>query len=220
MNIEKYNQLYNEIKLHGADLIAVSKTKPVADILQLYSAGQKIFGENKVQEMVAKHEALPKDIEWHLIGHLQTNKVKYVVPFVSMIHSVDSFKLLQEINKQAAKNNRIINCLFQMHIADEETKYGFSSNELIVMLETEEISALTNVCICGLMGMATNTDNESKIHTEFKMLSDFFQHLKNTYFNNTGHFRHLSIGMTADYKIALQHGATLVRIGSLIFGER
>lgn len=220
MNIEKYKQLNDEIKTRHATLVAVSKTKPVEDILQLYKAGQKKFGENKVQEMVGKYETLPKDIEWHLIGHLQTNKVKYIAPFVSMIQSVDSLKLLQEINKQAEKNNRTIHCLLQLFIADEETKFGLSREELIELLDSKEFQALKNVQICGLMGMATNTDNEQQIGNEFEGLKKLFDEVKQKFFVNQSSFTELSMGMSSDYKIALQHGATIIRVGSIIFGAR
>lgn len=220
MNFEKYKQVLQEIKPFHAQLIAVSKTKPVEDILEVYNAGQRLFGENKVQEMVSKHKALPKDIQWHLIGHLQTNKVKQIAPFVSMIHSVDSLKLLQEINKQAEKNNRIIDCLLQIFIADEETKFGLSEEELLALLSSVQYSALKNIRICGLMGMATNTDDESKIGNEFSQLKNLFDEVKQKYFNAERSFNELSMGMSSDYTIALQHGATFIRVGSMIFGER
>ncbi len=220
MNTEKYKQLIAEISPFNARLIAVSKTKPVEDILQLYQAGQKIFGENKVQEMVSKCEALPKDIEWHLIGHLQTNKVKYAVPFVTMIHSVDSLKLLQEINKQAEKNNRTIDCLLQIFIAQEETKFGLSVEELYQLLRSAEYAACKHVRVCGFMAMATNTIDEAKVAQEFSFLKDLFGHVKENYFAGTDSFKELSIGMSSDYKIALKYGATLIRVGSILFGGR
>lgn len=220
MNIEKYKQLTTELAPYGARLVAVSKTKPVEDILQLYHAGQRIFGENKVQELVSKYEALPKDIEWHLIGHLQTNKVKYVAPFVSLIQSVDSLKLLQEIDKQAAKNNRTINCLLQVYIASEETKFGLDETELISLLNSSEFAALNNIRICGLMGMATNTTNERQIESEFARLKNIFNTLQSRYFTQAPYFCELSMGMSSDYQLALQQGATLVRVGSILFGTR
>jgi len=220
MNIEKYKQLLAEIKPYNAKLIAVSKTKPVEDIAQLYEVGQRIFGENKVQEMVAKYEALPKDIEWHLIGHLQTNKVKYIAPFVSLVHSVDSLKLLLEINKQAEKNNRIIDCLLQIFIAQEETKFGLSVEELYQLLQSKEYAACKNIRICGFMAMATNTINETKVAQEFSFLKNLFEHVKQKHFSVSNDFKELSIGMSSDYKIALRNGATLIRVGSVIFGER
>lgn len=220
MNSEKYKQVLQEIKPFHAQLIAVSKTKPVEDILEVYNEGQRLFGENKVQEMVSKHEALPKDIQWHLIGHLQTNKVKLIAPFVTLIHSVDSLKLLQEINKQAEKNNCIIDCLLQIFIADEETKFGLSEDELYALLSSAEFSVLKNIRICGLMGMATNTDDENKIAAEFSHLKKIFEEVKQKHFRTESFFKELSMGMSSDYKIALQHGATFIRIGSMIFGER
>ncbi|HLP19891.1 MAG TPA: YggS family pyridoxal phosphate-dependent enzyme [Chitinophagales bacterium] len=220
MDIEKYKQLLNEIAPFNARLVAVSKTKPVEDIVKVYAAGQRIFGENKVQEMAAKYEALPKDIEWHLIGHLQTNKVKYIAPFVSLIHSVDSLKLLQEIDKQAQKQNRIIDCLLQIFIAQEETKFGLSTDELNELLQSTDYGALKNIRICGFMAMASNTDNEAQIAGEFALLQKLFGEVKSKYFVDSPHFKELSMGMSSDYKIALKYGATLIRVGSMIFGER
>ena len=220
MNFEIYKQLLAEIEPFGAKLIAVSKTKPAEDIQLLYDEGQRIFGENKVQEMVAKYEVLPKDIQWHLVGHLQTNKVKFIAPFVSMIHSVDSLKLLQEIDKQAEKNNRVINCLLQVFIADEETKFGLSKEELIQLLASKEFSTLAHVRICGLMGMASNTEDVKKIEAEFAGLKTIFVELKQAFFPNEPAFKELSMGMSSDYKIALKQGATFIRVGSMLFGER
>ena len=220
MNTKKYKQLIDEIEPSQARLIAVSKTKPVEDILQMYIAGQKVFGENKVQELVSKYEALPKDIEWHLLGHLQTNKVKYIAPFVSMIHSVDSLKLLQEINKQAKKNNRTMDCLLQVFIADDETKFGLSDDEIHQLLQAKEYLELKNVRICGLMGMATNTSDENKIANEFLSLKQLFENVKQRYFIDQSYFKEISMGMSSDYKIALQNGATFIRVGSILFGER
>jgi len=200
---------------YNAQLVAVSKTKPVEAILEAYNAGQRIFGENKVQEMVEKYEALPKDIQWHLIGHLQTNKVKYIAPFVSLIQSVDSFKLLQEINKEASKNNRVIECLLQIHIAKEETKFGLSFDEAKEIIFSPETKALKNIKIVGLMGMATNTDNQEQIREEFRTLHKFFLNSQFSTINSQ-----LSMGMSSDYKIAIEEGSNLVRIGSAIFGER
>lgn len=210
----------NEIESVAVKLVAVSKTKPNEAILEAYHAGQRIFGENQVQEMVEKHEALPKDIQWHLVGHLQSNKVKYMAPFVSLIHGVDSLKLLIEINKQALKHNRIIDCLLQIYIADEETKYGLGFDEAIELLESQEFTELNNVRIVGLMGIATNTKNEKQIKEEFYELQTLFKGIKLSYFRNQDSFKELSMGMSADYKIAIEQGATLVRIGSDIFGER
>lgn len=220
MNTDKYQQLKNEIQSSGARLVAVSKTKPVEDIQSLYDAGQRLFGENKVQEMVSKYEALPKDIEWHLIGHLQTNKVKYIAPFVSLIHSVDSLKLLDEINRQAEKCHRVIDCLLQVSISEEETKFGLSVEDMYHLLDSEEFRAMKHVRIRGFMGMATNTIDETKVEQEFAFLKNIFDHVHKKYFPGSGDFRELSMGMTSDYKQALKHGATLIRVGSLIFGGR
>lgn len=201
-------------------LIAVSKTKPVELIKEAYDLGQKLFGENKVQELASKHEQLPKDIEWHLIGHLQTNKVKYIAPFVSLIHSVDSFKLLKEINKQAEKNNRIIDCLLQFHIAEEETKFGLSEDEAAKLLNSAEFENLKSVRICGVMGMATFTENTSQVNKEFNHLYSIFNRLKNEYFPNSPNFKEISMGMSDDYLLAIEEGSTMVRIGSSLFGGR
>lgn len=210
----------NQIESVAVKLVAISKTKPKEDILEAYNAGQRIFGENQVQEMVAKQEELPKDIEWHLVGHLQSNKVKYIAPFISLIHGVDSLKLLVEINKQALKNNRIIDCLLQIYIADEETKFGLGYDEAIELLESQEFTELKNVKIVGLMGIATNTENPNQIKEEFYELSTLFKGIKISYFRNEDSFKELSMGMSADYKIAIEQGSTLVRIGSDIFGSR
>lgn len=201
-------------------LVAVSKTKPVSDILSAYKSGQKCFGENKVQEILSKKDHLPHDIEWHLIGHLQSNKVKFVVPFIAMIQSVDSYRLLSIINSEALRVNRIIDCLFQIHIAEEDTKFGFSMNELCEVIELEEFKKLKNVRINGLMGMATFTTDKSQIQREFRFLADCFKTLKNRYFAGSPHFKEISMGMSGDYEIALKEGSTMLRIGSLIFGER
>lgn len=215
-NIQKINQ---EIGVH-ARLIAVSKTKPLEMLMEAYQGGQRIFGENKVQELVQKYEALPKDIEWHLIGHLQSNKVKYIAPFVSLIHGVDSLKLLQTINKEGEKNNRIVPCLLQIFIAQEETKFGLNQAELMELLESISQEPLPHVQICGLMGMASNVDNELQIRNEFKGLKNVFELVRQRYFLNNPHFKEISMGMSGDYLIAVQEGATLVRVGSRIFGER
>lgn len=220
MNHKTLQEINNELKATDAVLIAVSKTKPAEAILSLYAHGQRRFGENKVQELVEKYEALPKDIEWHLIGHLQTNKVKYIASFVHMIHAVDSFKLLEEINKQALKHQRIIDVLLQIHIAEEETKFGLSQAEALALLEDNKLAALQNIRICGLMGMATNTTDEEKISREFQGLKVFFDTIHNSFFNNQPHFRELSMGMSSDYKLALQHGSTMIRVGSALFGVR
>jgi hypothetical protein len=201
-------------------LLAVSKTKPAEDLEQAYNAGQRLFGENTVQELVEKEEALPKDIEWHLIGHLQSNKVKYIAPFISMIQSVDSIKLLQEIDKHAAKHKRVIDCLLQIYIADEETKFGLGFDEAIELLRSEAYAALKNVRIRGLMGIATNTDAEKQIKEEYYELKTFFDGIKLSFFRKEDTFDTLSMGMSSDYKLAIEQGSNMVRLGSTIFGGR
>jgi hypothetical protein len=201
-------------------LIAVSKTKPVEEIQQAYDAGQRLFGENMVQELVEKQEHLPKDIQWHLIGHLQSNKVKYIAPFISMIQSVDSLKLLQEINKHAEKNKRVIDCLLQIYIADEETKFGLGFDEAIELLRSDELAALKHIRIRGLMGIATNTDNEKQVKDEYYELKTFFDGIKQSFFRKDPAFDTLSMGMSSDYKIAIEQGSNMVRVGSTIFGAR
>lgn len=193
-------------------LVAVSKTKPISDILVAYESGQRIFGENKVQELEMKHRKLPSDIKWHMIGHLQSNKVKYIAPFISLIHAVDSLKLLKEINRRAKQNNRIINCLLQVHIASERTKFGFEINEIYEILD--ESNKLENICIKGLMGMATFTEEKSKLNSEFTKINNLFKKIKNKKINT------LSIGMSGDYELAINNGSTMIRIGSTIFGNR
>ena len=200
-------------------LIAVTKTHPVNKLQEVYDAGHKIFGENKVQEMVDKYEALPKDIEWHLIGHLQSNKVKYIAPFVSLIHSVDSLKLLIEINKQAEKNNRIINCLLQIYIAKEETKFGLSFEEAEQLIHSKELTELKNIKITGFMGMATNTDKKEQIANEFKSLKQFYDQFSDFSIFNF-QLSNLSMGMSSDYLLAIEQGSTMIRVGSSIFGQR
>lgn len=217
---DNIKRLKNEIESLNVKLIAVSKTKPVEDVLEAYEAGHRVFGENHVQELVEKHEKLPKDIEWHLIGHLQTNKVKYIAPFIHLIHSVDSLKLLQEINKHAEKNNRIIDCLLQVYIADEETKFGLGFDEIIELLRSEEFGTFKNVRIVGLMGIATNTDNEKQLKEEFYELKTLFKGIKESFFKNEESFKEISMGMSSDYAIAIEQGSTMVRIGSDIFGQR
>ena len=218
MNTDNYLKIKAFVQ-SMATLIAVSKTKPIEQILDLYNAGQRDFGENRVQELTEKSEQLPKDIHWHLIGHLQKNKVKVIAPFVHLIHSVDSFKLLEEIHKQAAKNNRIINCLLQIYIAREETKFGFSLEEAEKLIYSEQLKNLTNIKIVGFMGMATNTDNTNQIRNEFKSLAALFNKYKNF---QTFNFQllTLSMGMSSDFKIAIEEGSNMVRIGGLLFGER
>ncbi len=204
----------------GVKLIAVSKNHTGDAIEEAYAAGQRRFGENRVQEMTAKHEVLPKDIEWHLIGHLQTNKVKYVAPYVYMIHSIDSFKLLQEVNRQAEKAGRTIRCLLQIHIAKEDTKFGFSPDECRHMLAEDPWQELRNVSICGLMGVATNTGDTGQVRSEFSSLQQLAAELGAGIMSGNADFRELSMGMTHDYRLALDYGCTMVRIGTKIFGER
>lgn len=206
-------------------LIAVTKTKPVEMLLEAYQCSLRLFGENKVQEMTAKYEALPKDIHWHLIGHLQSNKVKYIAPFVSMIHSIDSLKLLQEVDKQAKKNDRVIDCLLQIFIAQEDTKFGLDENELLELLSSDDFKSLKNVRIKGLMGMASNTDNTAQIRKEFQKLKNLFEQTKRAYQmeNRTTEnmdFTEISMGMSSDYMLAASEGSTMVRVGSKIFGNR
>jgi hypothetical protein len=201
-------------------LVAVSKTRSVSDMMEAYYAGQRCFGENRVQEILNKKDLLPSDIEWHLIGHLQSNKVKAVVPFITLIQSVDTLKLLGVINEEAKKINRVVDCLLQIHIAAEDTKFGFNYDEVTELLETSEYSDMKNVQICGLMGMATFTDNNVQVSNEFNLLKEYFNKLKTRYFQNSKSFKEVSMGMSGDYKIALQEGSTIVRIGSFIFGER
>lgn len=208
---QNLEQIKNNLPPH-VTLVAVSKTKPDDLILEAYKCGQKDFGENYVQELVDKQQRLPKDINWHFIGHLQSNKVKYIAPFVHLIHGVDSFKLLKEINKEALKNNRVINCLLQLHIATEETKFGLNTQEASEIMEEYNKATLPNIKIIGLMGMASNTENESQIIKEFKSLKSFANQFPN--------LKVLSFGMSSDYKIALEEGSTMLRIGSTIFGER
>jgi hypothetical protein len=200
-------------------LVAVSKTKPVANLMEAYDAGQRIFGENKIQEMAEKWEEMPKDIQWHMIGHVQTNKVKYMAPFVSLVHGVDSLKLLSEINKQALKNERSIDCLLQMHIAEEETKFGLDEKELLELINSDSFKDLKNIRIVGLMGMATFTDNQNQIRKEFNELHSIFEKLKNDTIVGSD-IKILSMGMSGDYKLAIDCGSNMVRIGSSIFGGR
>ncbi|MCK7590820.1 YggS family pyridoxal phosphate-dependent enzyme [Subsaxibacter sp. CAU 1640] len=200
-------------------LVAVSKTKPNSDIMEAYNAGHRIFGENKIQEMVEKYESLPKDIQWHMIGHVQRNKVKYMADFVSLIHGIDSFKLLKEVNKQAKNSKRIINCLLQIKIAEEDSKFGMTADEATEILQSKEFSELKNVCITGVMGMATFTDNQEQIKKEFSFLKATFEKLKQL---NSPNFKPetISMGMSGDYNLAIECGSTMIRVGSSIFGER
>lgn len=217
---EQLRHFNNDLAPYHSKLIPVSKTKPNEAILEAYNAGTKVFGENKVQELVEKYEALPKDIEWHFIGHLQRNKVKYIAPFVHLIHAVDSLRLLRMINKEGHKNNRVIDCLLQVHIAQESTKFGFSDREVIELIKTNDWSELPNIRILGLMGMATNTSNMDQVRDEFKVLSKLKATLETLPLPDNIIIRELSMGMTNDYKVALEEGSTMVRIGTAIFGAR
>lgn len=220
MNIRENLEKIRKTIPAGVTLVAVSKTKPVEDLQQAYDAGQRVFGENHALEMRDKHQVLPADIQWHFIGHLQTNKIKYIIPFVSLIHSVDSLKLLKEINKEAAKHNRIIDCLLQFHIATEETKFGLDYDEATAMLRSDDYMAMENINIVGVMGMATNTDNTSLVRSEFRNLKGIFEKLKAEFFADKQDFAQISMGMSGDYPIAIEEGSTLVRVGSAIFGAR
>lgn len=202
------------------ELIAVSKTKPIADVKEAYNSGHRHFGENKVQELINKAQVLPEDISWHLIGHLQTNKVKHIVSFIHLIHSVDSFKLLKEINKQAAKHNRVVNCLLQFHIAEESSKYGLELPDASNILDDPEFSTLDNINIIGVMGMASFVNDANQIRNEFRSLKNAFDQLKLNYFSNDADFKEISMGMSGDYQLAIEEGSTIIRVGSIIFGHR
>ena len=215
-NLEKIKTTLPE----SVTLVAVSKTKPVSDIQEAYDAGHLTFGENYPQEMRDKHEVLPKDIQWHFIGHLQTNKIKYIIPYVTLIHSIDTANLLEAVNKEAKKHARVVDCLLQFHIAQEETKFGLDLDEARQLLDSEAFKAMENVRICGVMGMATFTDDEVEVRKEFKHLKDIFDILKTQYFANQPWFKEISMGMSDDYLIAIEEGATMVRVGSKIFGAR
>ena len=204
----------------GVKLVAVSKTKSNESIMEAYRAGQRRFGENKVQELVRKWETLPKDIEWHFIGHLQSNKVRFIAPFISMIHAIDSFKILKAVDDEAKRSGKVIPCLIQVHIATEETKFGFSPDEAIQLFQNREITSLTNVTIAGVMGMATYTDDEDLISQEFSTLKLLFQKIKADFFENDPNFCEISMGMSQDYHLAVENGSTMIRVGSSIFGER
>jgi pyridoxal phosphate enzyme (YggS family) len=219
MIAERINEITSTLPA-TVSLIAVSKTKPVSDLKEAYDAGQRAFGENKVQELVDKYEVLPKDIEWHLIGHLQTNKVKYIAPFVHLIHAVDSLKLLVEINKQAEKNERIIDILLQFHIAQEETKFGLSLEEAQELIESEAFQSCQNIRVVGVMGMASFVDDEQQVHREFQGLKGIFDQLKASNFKGNTYFKEISMGMSGDYQIAMEEGSTMIRVGSSIFGGR
>lgn len=215
-----YNQISQFTSQKGVTLVAVSKTKPIDAIQQMYDQGQRVFGENRVQELEEKYLALPKDIQWHLIGHLQKNKVKYIAPFVSMIHSVDSLELLEIINKEAVKADRIISVLLQYYIAKEDTKFGLSEAEGLALLDQLTEKPLTNIKICGVMGMASFSDDKALVRSEFQNLKNIFVQLKNKYFATDDAFKEVSMGMSGDYELAIEEGSTMVRIGSAIFGSR
>jgi len=204
----------------GVKLIAVSKTKPNDAILEAYQTGHRMFGENKAQELIRKQPELPGDIEWHFIGHLQSNKVKYIAPFVSMVHSIDSFKILKTVNKEARKNDRVIPCLLQFHIAEEESKYGLTEADAREILESEAYKNMQNISVAGVMGMATFTDDSEKVRKEFKKLKSIFNELKKNYFADQPEFKEISMGMSDDYPLAVEEGSTIVRVGSKIFGAR
>jgi len=215
INKEELKKISETVESYDSRLIAVSKTKPIPALQEMYDQGQRLFGENRVQELVEKEDLLPDDIEWHMIGHLQSNKVKYIAPFISMIHSVDSIKLLKEINKQASKVERQIDILLQFHIAEESAKFGFQIEDI-----SDDILTFQNVRICGVMGMATFTSDLSQVRAEFKSLKSIFDSLKENYFSESEHFSEISMGMSGDYDIALEEGSTLIRVGSLLFGKR
>jgi pyridoxal phosphate enzyme (YggS family) len=219
-NISALQDITNIAKEKRALLVAISKTKTVEEIREVYDAGQRVFGENKVQELVQKYEALPKDIQWNMVGNLQTNKVKYIAPFIHLIQSVDSLRLAIEVNKQALKNNRVIDVLLEIHIAAETNKSGFAEEELIDHLDIRAFDPLKNIRIIGLMGLATNTKSQVLIRNEFSGLKHFFDEIRSSYFKDAPHFNQLSMGMSGDYKIALDEGSTMIRVGSAIFGER
>ncbi|MBK8808351.1 MAG: YggS family pyridoxal phosphate-dependent enzyme [Bacteroidales bacterium] len=218
MEIDNYIKIKSELP-EPITLVAVSKTQQLNDIQQMYNLGQRVFGENKVQELVEKYQTLPKDINWHFIGHLQTNKVKIIAPFISLIHSIDSGKLLFEVNKEAKKNNRIIDCLLQIYIAKEETKYGFSVEEVNNFLLSEAFKELENVRIVGVMGMATFTEEKKQVMNEFSSLKTIFSQFKENYFADKLYFKQISMGMSQDYHLAIEAGSTMVRIGTLLFGS-
>ena len=218
--IAKNIELFKSKIPEHVQLVAVSKTKPIEDLKSAYQAGQRIFGENKIQEMASKHEVLPKDIEWHMIGHVQTNKVKYMAPFVHLIHAVDSFKLLKEINKQALKNNRTINCLLQLKIATEDTKFGLNKEELLSIVSHEGLKNLQNIHIVGLMGMASFSESETQIKDEFNFLKATFEEIKNSALSTNCKMEILSMGMSGDYQLAINCGSNMIRVGSAIFGHR
>ena len=215
-----FKKILNNLAPTSTTLVAVSKTKPAEAIQELYDQGQRIFGENRVQELTWKYEALPKDIEWHAIGHLQTNKVKYIAPFVAMIHSVESLKLMKEISKQAKKNEREIEVLLQFHIAEEDTKFGLDLSESQEILNSDFYKNAKNIKVVGVMGMATFTDDKNQVRNEFRTLKNIFDKLKKEFFESDNNFKEISMGMSGDYELAVEEGSTMVRIGSLLFGKR
>ena len=215
-NLEKIRATVPE----GVTLVAVSKTKPISDLQEAYDAGQRVFGENYPQEMRDKHEVLPADIQWHFIGHLQTNKIKYIIPFVKLIHSIDTANLLEAVNKEAKKHDRVVDCLLQFHIALEQTKFGLDMDEARELLDSEAFKSMENVRICGVMGMGTFTDDMDEVRKEFRHLKEIFNTLKKDYFADQPQFKEISMGMSEDYPIAIEEGATLIRVGSKIFGPR
>lgn len=219
MIAEKLSEIKGEIP-ENVKLVAVSKTKPIVVLQEAYDAGQRVFGENKAQELTEKAEQLPKDIEWHMIGHLQSNKVKYIAPFVALIHAVDSLKLLKEINKQAKKNDRIIDCLLQFHIAEETSKFGLSLEDAQEILSSREFVEMENISVVGVMGMATFTSNQEQVRDEFRTLENYFNVIKSHFFKFNTAFKEISMGMSGDYQLAIEEGSTMVRIGSSIFGSR
>ncbi len=220
MSIQKNLKSIKSKLPDNVKLVAVSKTKPNEDIIEAYNAGQRIFGENKVQELIRKYEELPKDIEWHFIGHLQTNKVKYIAPFVSMIHAVDSIKLLKFLSKEAIKNNRTIDYMLQLHIAKEDTKFGMNKQQVYDLINSDDFKNIKNVNLRGLMAMASYTDDKEQIKHEFGLIKNVFDNLKQEFFANKNDFNELSIGMSLDFELAIEYGSTMVRIGSNIFGIR
>ncbi|MFV0378362.1 MAG: YggS family pyridoxal phosphate-dependent enzyme [Mangrovibacterium sp.] len=205
---------------NGVCLVAVSKTHPATAIMEAYNAGQRVFGENKVQELCQKHEQLPNDIRWHFIGHLQSNKVKYLAPFIDLVHGIDSLKLLKTIDKEAAKNDRVLRCLLQFHVADEESKFGLNLGEARELLRSADYAAMRNVQLCGVMGMATFTDEQEQVRREFRQLKNIFDQLKTEFFGDKASFSEISMGMSGDYLLAVEEGSTMIRMGSAVFGER
>jgi len=220
VNVSAYHDLMQKVGAHNARLVAVSKTKPKEDIMALYELGHRDFGENRVAELVEKHAALPKDIRWHFIGHLQRNKVRDIAPFIHLIHAVDSLRLLREIDKRAAENNRTVSALLQFHIAEEESKYGLDPQKSTAFFDELATTPVTSVALAGVMGMATYTDDLRQVNSEFKVLSDTFSSLKSAHFPEEDGFAEISMGMSGDYPLALAQGSTLVRVGSLLFGSR